>query len=129
MSVKFTVSELIPAAPEEIFEAWLDSGYHSRMTGSTAEISREAGGTFRAWDGYISGENLILDFPRRIVQSWRTTDFSAADPDSRVEISLEEESGGTRLTIHHSHLPEDGDKYQQGWKDAYFIPMKNYFGG
>lgn len=129
MSKEFTVSELIPAAPEEIYEAWLDSGYHTRMTGSPAEISREAGGTFRAWDGYISGENLILNFPRRIVQSWRTRDFSAGEPDSRVEILLEEENGGTRLTIHHSHLPGDGDKYQQGWKDAYFIPMKKYFGG
>ncbi len=129
MSGEFSISALIPATPEEIFEAWLNSGYHSRMTGSPAEISNEVGGSFQAWDGYIQGKNLILDFPRKIVQSWRTADFSPAEQDSRVEIVLQAEEEGTRVSIHHSHLPEGGETYKQGWVDNYFEPMKKYFGG
>ncbi len=35
---------------------------------------------------------------------------------------------GTLITIRHSKLPAHGMQYQQGWIDAYFAPMKSYFG-
>lgn len=31
MSIEFEVSDVIPAAPEDIFQAWLDSEEHSRF--------------------------------------------------------------------------------------------------
>ena len=127
MSIEFEISEFIPAAPEEIYTAWLDSEAHTKMTGGLAKVSANIGETFEAWDGYIQGKNLKLTFPNRIVQDWRSTEFDESDKDSRLEILLAPEGKGTKVTLRHTSLPEHGMQYQQGWIDAYFVPMKDYF--
>lgn len=127
MGVAFEVSDLIPAAPEAIYQAWLSSEEHSKMTGSPARVSSITGEDFQAWDGYIEGKNLELERPRRILQQWRTTEFEESDPDSLLEILLAAEGSGSRVTIRHSDLPEHGMQYRQGWIEAYFMPMKEYF--
>ena len=63
------------ASPHDVYEALMDSKKHSAFTGDKAVISREVGGTFEAGTGYISGTNLQLVPDRKIVQSWRGTDF------------------------------------------------------
>ena len=128
MSHEFTVSDVLPATPEQIYDAWLDSDKHAAMTGSdVAQISREVGATFTAWDDYIWGRNLELDPNRRIVQSWRTTAFGQDDPDSRIEVTLEPVEAGTRVTLHHSAVPDGHDGYREGWQSHYFDPMRIYF--
>lgn len=127
MAIEFSVSEIIPAHPEEVFDAWLDSEKHGSMTGGEAEISNLVGGKFTAWDGYISGENVSIVRPSLIVQDWRTVEFSDEEPDSCLEIRFEPEDEGTRVTITHSNLPSHGMQYKQGWVDNYFLPMKEYF--
>ncbi len=127
MSIEFEISDVIPASPDVIFNAWLSSDEHSRMTGGQAKVSAKIGETFEAWNGYIQGENLELDSPKRILQSWRTSEFEMSENDSLLEILLEAEGNGTRITIRHSNLPDHGIQYQQGWIDSYFIPMKEYF--
>lgn len=127
MGLDFEVSEIFPADPEELYNAWLDSEVHSAMTGGRAFMSFVVGDTFTAWDGYIKGKNLLLESGKRIRQSWRTTEFMAVDPDSLLEITFEPVNNGTLMTIRHSNLPDHGMQYQQGWRDAYFGPMKAYF--
>ena len=73
------------------------------------------------------GTNLDLKPNSRIVQSWRTTEFSDEEPDSRLEILLEATDDGTRLTLRHTDLPDHGSQYKQGWIEAYFEPMLRYF--
>jgi len=128
MRISFEVEDIIPATPEAIYDAWLDSDRHSHMTGGAAEVSGSIGAEFEAWDGYIQGKNLELVPAQRIVQAWRTTEFEESDEDSLLEITLALVDEGTLLTIHHSNLPDHGMQYQQGWIDAYFVPMKAYFG-
>ena len=128
MSIQFEVSDIIPAHPEVIYHAWLDSEQHAKMTGGGAKVSTEVGETFEAWDGYIQGANLELESPSRILQLWRTTEFSEDEPDSKLEITLKSEGTGTKITIRHSGLPDHGMQYKQGWVDNYFTPMKEYFG-
>jgi uncharacterized protein YndB with AHSA1/START domain len=128
MSIEFEVSEVIPAIPEIVYNAWLSSKEHSRMTGSSARVSAKVGEPFEAWDGYIQGKNLELEPPRRILQLWRTSEFENSDKDSRLEILFIAEGDGTRVTIRHSDLPDHGMQYRQGWIDAYFVPMMAYFG-
>jgi uncharacterized protein YndB with AHSA1/START domain len=128
MSIEFEVSDVIPAPPEVICAAWLNSDEHAKMTGSPAKVSAKVGEAFEAWDGYIQGVNLELESPSRILQSWRTTEFEESDKDSRLEIFFESEGSGTKVTIRHSELPDHGMQYQQGWIDAYFTPMKECFG-
>ncbi len=127
MKVEFEVSDIISATPDQIYAAWLDSNEHSEMTGSPARISSLVGGKFDAWDGYIRGTNLELEPSCRILQLWRTSEFEDSDKDSLLEILFESVEYGTTIKIQHSRLPEHGMQYQQGWRDAYFAPMKVYF--
>ena len=125
------LSTVIPATPQMVYLAWLDGAQHAAFTGGTgaAKIDPNPGGKFTLHDGYITGKLISLDFGRRIVQSWRTTDFAKTDADSRLEVHLEAVFGGTRITILHSNLPNgSSDKYRQGWLEFYFTPMKNFFG-
>ena len=128
MKNQFTISTILPAVPEKVFRAWLSTEGHSAMTGSPAKVEPRVGGVFTAWDGYISGKTLELKPYTRIVQAWRTTEYSEKDPDSRLEIELEAVKGGTKLTLTQANIPEDqAESYKGGWDDNYFQPMKEYF--
>lgn len=124
----FSLSEIIPAKPAEIYKAWLSSEGHTALTGNPAKVDGNMGGEFSAWDGYIFGRTLELTPNQRIVQAWRTSEFPDDAPDSHLEVLLEEVEGGTKITLIHSDMPEDQvDSYRQGWEDFYFKPMKQYF--
>src|SRR5688572_19322960 len=124
----FTISEVIPAEPSDIYRTWLSSEGHAAMTGNPAKVDGKVGGKFKAWDGYIFGSTIELERDQRIVQAWRTTEFPDDAPDSRLEILFEEAPKGTKITLIHSNMPVDqADSYRQGWDDYYFKPMKEYF--
>jgi activator of HSP90 ATPase len=124
----FEMSAVIPAAPEVIYTAWMSGKEHGAMTGSAATVVAKVGGTFTAWDGYISGKTLELEPGKRIVQSWRSTDFASDTPDSRLEVTLSATRGGTKVTLKHGDLPAGSTaEYKKGWIDYYFTPMKEYF--
>lgn len=125
--MKFQIKSTINSSIETVFSAWLDSEKHSQMTGGAAKASDQVGDSFTAWDGYIWGKNLKIDPNKRILQSWRTTEFSDDEEDSILEIVFNEVDDGTEITIIHSNLPAHGEQYKQGWVDHYFTPMKEYF--
>ncbi len=128
MLEEFEVTDVIPATPQQIYDAWLDSDGHTNMTGGGADASPEVGARFTAWDGYITGENLELEPHKRIVQSWRSSEFPAGTNDSRLEVILGEVDGGTKITLRHSEITDGrGESYEGGWMDNYFEPMKAYF--
>jgi activator of HSP90 ATPase len=128
MKSSFSVSTHLEVVPDVLYRAWLSSEEHARFTGGAATIDPSVGGAFTAWDGYISGTTLELEEGKRIVQSWRTTEFPDGSPDSRVEIVVEPEGEGTKLTIDHSGIPEgQADGYESGWKEFYFDPMREYY--
>lgn len=98
------------------------------MTGSPAKVDGRDGGAFTAWDGYIWGTFLELTPNKRILQSWRTSEFPEDAEDSQVEILLEEQNGKTKLTLVHTNIPAgQSESYRQGWEDFYFKPMREYF--
>jgi len=128
MPYTFTLTATIPASPEEIYQAWLDSLGHSEMTGGEATMSDQVGAEVTAWDGYISGRNLELVPGERIVQSWRTSEFGDEHEDSVVTVVLQEVGDGTLVTIEHSNVPDDQRSYEEGgWQSNYFEPMVAYF--
>jgi activator of HSP90 ATPase len=128
MSENFEMTTLLPAPPEVIYTAWLEGEQVAAFTGSAAEGDALPGSKFTAWDGYISGTNLELDPPRRILQAWRTTEFPEGSPDSRLELLLEPAAEGTTLRLLHSNIPEgQGEDYRTGWEEYYFSPLKEYF--
>ena len=127
--MEFKLKTTIQATTTEIYNAWLSSEGHSKMTGGAAIVSDVVDGVFTAWDGYIEGKNLVLEPNRRIIQSWRTSEFEADEPDSELEILLAEHDNGTEITLLHRNLPAHGEQYNQGWVNHYFNPMKEYFEG
>ena len=128
MPLSFTLTDIVPATPQQIYDAWLNSRGHTKMTGSAARAKPVEGATFSAWGGYIKGKNLTLEPGRRIVQSWRTTKFAKQDQDSQIEVLLEAIPEGTRITLHHTNVPDGHAGYQDGgWQQHYFDPMKQYF--
>lgn len=122
------ISTVIKAPAKAIYEAWLDSEGHSAFTGARAVIDPQVGGKHSAWDGYIEGETLELEPYRRILQSWRTTEFPADSESSSLEIILEQVDEGTRVTLVHTQIPEgQGSQYRDGWEEHYFSLMREHF--
>jgi activator of HSP90 ATPase len=125
-SLKLSIT--LPVKAEKLYKAWLDSKKHAAFTGGAAKQSAKVNAKHSAWDGYIWGKNLELKANKKIVQSWRTSEFAEDAPDSTLEISLKEKAGKTKLNIYHHGLQKgDAKKYKDGWKKHYFEPMKAYF--
>ncbi|MBI3249726.1 MAG: SRPBCC domain-containing protein [Deltaproteobacteria bacterium] len=128
MAYEFTLTATLSASPREVFDAWLSSEGHTAMTGGVAHIDPTVGGSFDAWDAYITGKTLALDPGRRIRQTWRTLNFTPNDPDSTIEVVLEPVGDSTLLTLIHSNVPDGQTRYEEGgWQQFYFEPMKRRF--
>ncbi len=129
MATTIRQTVVFDAPPHAVFEALLDSRKHAAFTGQRARISRKVGGRISAGDGYIEGRNLRIEKDKVIVQSWRTTDFDAGDPDYQVMFHFSKKGSGTRLMFVHSKVPDRlADEFRQGWIDFYWVPLKAYLG-
>ena len=99
------VSSLIPASPNAIYAAWMDSRRHSAITGSVAVINPWVGGRVTARARFIEATHVKLETGKRILLAWRTQDFPADAPDSQVDVLLQPAAGGTKVSIQHSQIP------------------------
>ena len=121
-TIKQTVQ--IKADPKEVYDAFMTSKKHSKFTGASAKISNKVGGKFSVWDGYAEGENLELDPGKKIVQSWRASDWPEGHM-SKITIKLTKQGKATKLTFIHSGVPAEFYKdIKQGWVEYYWNPMK-----
>ena len=112
------------ASPHDVYEALMDSAKHAAFTGEAAEISREVGGDYSAYDGYITGKNLKLIPDREIVQSWRASDWPEGQF-STVTFILLPIAEGTRLNFTHVDVPDGTEEeYTHGCTENYWEPMK-----
>ena len=117
----------LSAPPDEVYRAYMMPARHAEFTGGAAEIDGRVGGHMTAWNGYISGEFLQLEEGRRIVQSWRTTEWPAGYGDSKLELTFTPTDQGTRITMVHSNVPaQQAHRYEDGWKSSYWEPLKKY---
>jgi activator of HSP90 ATPase len=131
MSLKLTTirqKTLIPATPDEVYEAYVNPKKHSAFTGGRATCDPRVGGEFTAWDGYILGKNLKLEKGKRIVQEWSTTEWPEGYPPSRLELTFKKAKGGTEISMVHSNVPTvQADDLAEGWTEFYWKPLKKYF--
>lgn len=117
LTESINLSMVIPASPEQIYQAWMTSTNHSSF-----------GGVFVAESGYTSGRTLELEPYRRIVQAWRPQEPSSRNADTRLEIMLDEVADGTRVTLRQTGIPKgQGKGYRQSWIDYCLEPLKTYF--
>ena len=112
------------ASPHEVYEALMDSRNHSKFTNAKASVNRRIGGKFTAYDGYIEGINLELAPDKKIVQSWRGSDWPEGHF-SKATFLLKKVEGGTKLIFTQTGVPEDQyESISRGWRDYYWKPMK-----
>lgn len=117
----------IPAAPLAVYRALMDSRTHAKFTGAAARISPRVGGRFTAYDGYAEGRNLELVPGRRIVQSWRASDWPAGHY-STATFALARTGTGTRLTFTQTGVPGDQTAaIRDGWTEFYWEPLRALF--
>ncbi len=113
----------IKTSPERLWQAITDREMRSRYTfgvgiesdwtpGSAYEAAHPAGGLLMA------GENIEVDPPRRLVQSFsaRWSEEVAAEGPSRVTWEIEPVADSCRLRVIHDELREGGnDEIYGGW--------------
>ena len=61
---------VVPAPPEEVYQALTREATIRLWTGDVAEMSTEPGSEFSLWDGSIAGVNLEFTEDKKIVQEW-----------------------------------------------------------
>ena len=70
------------APPREVYELLMDSKKHQSLSGEKAIVSTQVPGKFAAWNGHITGFNLLLKPGAKIVQAWRATGWITRLPSS-----------------------------------------------
>jgi activator of HSP90 ATPase len=116
-----------PAAPERLFDMYLDPETHAAFTGHPVTIAPVAGSPFQAFDGVLSGTMLYVEPKRLIVQKWRSGRWSPDSLDSVLILSFWPEGEGGRIELVHANVPEDDFAgVSEGWARYYWNPWREY---
>ena len=92
----------------------------------TAEISREEGGSFALFGGYITGRQVELVPSERIVQAWRVGSWGPGVY-SIAKFELTEQGDGTKIIFDHVGFPEGTAQHlAEGWNSNYWEPLAKY---
>ena len=96
---------------------------------AATQISRDVGGAFSLFGGYVIGRHLELMRPTRIVQAWREIVWDEGRF-SLVSFRLAADAdGGTTLTFDHTGFPAGaGPHLSIGWYGNYWDPLRKYLG-
>ncbi len=117
-------SQTVDAPAKQVYQAFVSSVALESWFADSAEADARKGGRFYAWwnEGYYaSGLFTKLKENKRIAFTWLGLDEPAP---SKVNITLSEEDGTTRVTVKHKGVGKGGDwkeTYQQmtdGWENA-----------
>ena len=111
----------IAAPPEVVFPYFTDPARMVDWMGVSALLDPRPGGALRVEPNgrdVVLGEYIEVEPPHRVVFTWGfdgTGPLTAAGS-TRVEVTLEPDGEGTRLTLLHHGLPEPArDPHAEGW--------------
>jgi uncharacterized protein YndB with AHSA1/START domain len=94
------------------------------LGGKRTEISREVGGAFALFGGYITGRHVELVPNERIVQAWRTGGWGPGVY-SIAKFELVEQESGTKIVFDHTGFPKGAaETLASGWKAHYWEPLQ-----
>jgi activator of HSP90 ATPase len=115
------------AQPQRVYRTLVDGDEFSRVTGgAAAEINDEPGAAFSAFGGMITGRQLELVPPRRIVQAWRASGW-ADGVYSIARFELQPLDAGTRIVFDHTGFPDgERDHLAAGWDTNYWEPLARH---
>jgi uncharacterized protein YndB with AHSA1/START domain len=121
------------ASRKRVYEALTDAEQFTKVVrlskapgGPAAVISKEAGGSFSAFGGYITGRHIELVPNERIVQAWRAGGWEAGKY-SIARFELKEQGEQTKLVFDHTGFPnDDAEHLLEGWNTNYWEPLRKY---
>ncbi|GAB4333057.1 MAG: hypothetical protein Kow00127_24650 [Bacteroidales bacterium] len=116
---------LVPAPPEEVYQALTNPLALELWTGSPAQFEAVPGTEFSLWDGDIVGKNLEFIPDTLIRQQWY---FGDKEPPSVVTFQLHPHKKGTSVELSHTNIPEDDfDLITEGWTETWFDSLIAFF--
>ena len=116
---------IIPAPPEEVYNALTNPLAIRLWTGEPVTMSTEPGSEFSLWGDSIEGKNLEFIPDKKIVQQWY---FGDMDEASIVTIILHPHAHGTSAELKHSNIPDsEFDDITEGWNNVYFKSLHEFF--
>jgi uncharacterized protein YndB with AHSA1/START domain len=116
---------VIPAEPEEVYNALVNPIAIRLWTGEDAVMSEEPGSEFSLWEGSIEGRNLSFEPNRKIEQEWY---FGEQETPSIVVIKLHAHEQGTSVEVRHSNIPDEAfDDISEGWTSSYMASLDEFF--
>jgi activator of HSP90 ATPase len=116
---------VIPAEPEEVYNALVNPIAIRLWTGEEAVMSEEPGSEFSLWEGSIEGRNLSFEPNRKIEQEWY---FGEQETPSIVVIKLHAHEQGTSVEVRHSNIPDEAfDDISDGWTSSYMASLDEFF--
>jgi uncharacterized protein YndB with AHSA1/START domain len=120
------VRRTIAAAPEEIFDAWLDPealGIWMRpgsINHTHAKVDARVGGRYEIFmqsdtaDYPHSGEYRVIDRPRRLVFTWQSSGTQGQE--TLVTVDFLPVDQRTEVVVTHERLPEAArESHTNGW--------------
>jgi uncharacterized protein YndB with AHSA1/START domain len=120
----FTYNLTIRESAEMVFKAITDPVTLELWTGYPASIQAIPDTEFSLWDGDITGRNLSVEPPVKLVQEWY---FEEMKPPSVVTIQLTEDKGRTRIYLVHTGIPDDAfENISEGWRKYFWGALKKY---
>jgi len=124
----FTITEKFLCRPEDLFECFVDSNHVKAYTGGDAIVSKEKGGKFKLFGGSVEGENVEVEYPKKLVQKWRFNTWPEGHY-STVTITFEEKDSKTVCKLTQTGVPkEDRERTEKGWTGNFWSRIKGIFG-
>ena len=118
---------VINATPSEVYGVLMDSRKHGAFTGAPAKISKKVGGAVSCYGGGTEAMNVELVANKRIVQSWRGSQWKPGDWSLAI-FNLKKKGKKTLLSFEQYGVPDyDVAMVRKGWKDYYWTKMNDYF--
>src|SRR5690606_35337330 len=113
------------APPEDVYRALTLPATIQLWTGEKTVMSTEPGSEVSLWDGRIEGMNLEFEADRKIVQQWYVGEQEEPSIDT---IILHPHKKGTSAELRHTNIPdEDYDNITEGWNEAYFGALIDFY--
>lgn len=117
----------LPAAPDKLFDMYLDAEAHAAFTGLPVTLEPHAGGVFRAFDMMLTGTILHIQPKSLIVQTWRSVNWPLTAMDSVLTLSFWPAEEGARIELVHINVADDDFAgVSQGWEKYYWTPWRAY---
>jgi activator of HSP90 ATPase len=104
-----------------------DAMRSAKAPAGESTISREVGGAFRLFGGFVTGLQVELVPDQRIVQVWRSGSWGPGEYSLVTFMLGDQDGGGTQLVLSHRGFPPGtGTHLAAGWHLNYWQPLTEY---